>query len=205
METRSQPINLDLAAVVALSAKKQAPADDIATFTRALHLGDEAAWREFHGRYFSRLFRYLLVVTGGNEDLAGEALQQTMLRAVRHMRLFESGTVFWSWLTVLARSAAVDELRKQSRRLSFLERLFAARPPAPADPDAEERLHDLIGDALAALDDKDRDLLRRKYQEGESVRHIAGALETTEKAIESRLVRVRRELREHVLGGIHRE
>lgn len=205
MDAGSQPINRDLAAVVALSSKQQGPADGIAEFTRALRSGDEAAWREFHARYFSRLFRYLLVVTGGNEDLAGEALQQTMLRAVRHIKIFASEPVLWSWLTVLARSAAVDELRKQSRRLSFLERLFAARPPAPANPDAEERLHDLICDALAALDDRDRDLLRRKYQEGESVRHIAGALETTEKAIESRLVRIRRELREHVLGGINRE
>ena len=43
------------------------------------------------------------------------------------------------------------------------------------------------------------DLIRRKYFLGESVREIAHELDLTEKAVESRLVRIRRSLRETIL------
>jgi len=47
------------------------------------------------------------VVTGGNEHAAREALQAALVRVVRHVRLFDAEDKFWSWLTVLARSALV--------------------------------------------------------------------------------------------------
>src|SRR5206468_7284685 len=86
--------------------------------------GDEGAYRQFHEAYFGRLLGYLRVVTG-DEQLAREALQATLLRVVRHARRFESEEAFWSWLTVLARSSAADERRRSNRYASFLDRFFA--------------------------------------------------------------------------------
>src|SRR5437016_11856184 len=100
---------------------------DIAALTAGMAAGDEDAYRMFHELYFRRLLRYLLVVTGGREEAAREALQLTLLRVVRHVRKFNSEEAFWSWLTVLARSAVVDETRKRHRYFAFLERLFLRR------------------------------------------------------------------------------
>jgi len=81
--------------------------------------GDEAAYRQFYDAYFDRLLRYLLVVTGGNEEAAREALQLALVRVVRHVKTFETEEKFWSWLTVLARSAFADESRKRGGILPF--------------------------------------------------------------------------------------
>src|ERR1051325_3867078 len=83
-----------------------------ADLTRRLAAGEEAAFREFHVAYFDRLLRYLLVVARGDEDAARDALQETFVRVVRHAKRFDCEDAFWSWLTLLARSAAADGGRK---------------------------------------------------------------------------------------------
>ena len=62
----------------------------IVMLTRRLAAGDEAAFREFHQRYFDRLYQFLLVVAHGQEHEAQEALQLTLLRVLRYARVFES-------------------------------------------------------------------------------------------------------------------
>jgi RNA polymerase sigma factor (sigma-70 family) len=55
------------------------------------------------------------------------------------------------------------------------------------------------------LDPEDRVVLEKKYFEECSVREIAAELGTTEKAVESRLSRVRTKLKESVLKGLNHE
>ena len=182
------------------------PGHDLAALTEAMRRGDEAAWRDFHGRYFARLQRYLLVVLRGDEYAAQEALQQTFLRAVRHVRRFDSEPIFWHWLAVLARSAAVDEQRKHARQRSLLERWFQSRPADDSTPlDADGRLGELLEKAIAALPPDERALVESKYLDGASVRELAVRLDTTEKAVDSRLVRLRRKLKTGVLACLNHE
>ena len=170
--------------------------------------GDEAAYRTFYDAYFDRLLRYLLVVTHGQEEAAREALQATLVRVVRHIKVFPTDAVFWSWLTVLARSALTDQTRKRQRYLAFLERFTesarlaqALEDPAPVEQD----LLALLDRNLVALPAEERDLLERKYFQRESVHRIAGDLQTSEKAVESRLVRIRRKLKAALLQSLKHE
>ena len=181
--------------------------DDVTALTREMAADNEAAYREFYERYFERLSRYLLVVARGDEEAARDALQGALLRVARHIRVFTDEAAFWSWLTVLARSALSDRSRKQRRYLAFLER-FARRapvPPPPEEPGSEEKLLELLDSALAALLWEDRDLLQRKYFARQSVAEIAVALQTSEKAVESRLVRLRRKLKTVLLEQLKDE
>jgi len=164
--------------------------------------GDEAAYRNFHEAYVHRLSRYLLVITSGNEDAAREALQATLVRVVRHIKVFPDETQFWNWLTVLARTALADQRRKQRRYFSFLDRFTVhARTEAAVANDiaADARLLALLDRGLCALSQEDREVVERKYFNRQSVREIAEELQSTEKAIESRLTRVRRKLKETLL------
>jgi len=178
-------------------------APEIVSLTARMAGGDEEAYRRFYELYFDRLLRYLLVVTG-NEQTARDALQPTLLRVVRHAKQFGSEPVFWSWLTVLARSSVADESRRSSRHLSFLGRFFEHEQLAANAPpnDADARLMELLEANLAALPAEERQLLERKYLAGEPVRQIAVETLTTEKAVESRLTRVRRRLKEMILAQI---
>jgi len=76
-------------------------------------------WRTFYSAYFDRLWRYLLVIAAGHEDAAREALQGTLVRVTRHIKVFRDENVFWSWLTVLARSALADETKKTAAIFRF--------------------------------------------------------------------------------------
>ncbi len=182
------------------------PAAEISSLTGGMARGDQNAYRRFYELYFDRLLRYMLVVTG-NEQAAREALQSTMLRVARHARRFDSEAVFWRWLTVLGRSSAADESRRSRRYLSFLDRFFehsqlAAHAPAS---DADSRLMELLDANLAALPAEERESLERKYLAGQPVRQIADETQTTEKAVQSRLARARRRLKQMILAQLEHE
>jgi RNA polymerase sigma-70 factor (ECF subfamily) len=170
--------------------------------------GDEAAYRQFYDAYFDRLLRYLLVVTGGNEEAAREALQLALVRVVRHVKTFETEEKFWSWLTVLARSAFADESRKRRRYFAFLGRFTRHQeigPSAMDNGEADGQLRALLESKLTALPEDERQLVEQKYILRQSVREIADGQQTTEKAVESRLSRVRRKLKDAVLAELKNE
>ncbi len=167
----------------------------IALLTRRLAAGEEEAFREFHAAYFRRLFRYLIVCTRGNEEAARDALQETLIRVVRHVRRFDDEKAFWDWLTVLARSAAADGGRRRSRYGDLLSRFARWSAPEAVPLRINGEIHEALENALKQLRPEDRVLLARKYDEGAAVRAIATENGTTESAVESRLVRIRRQLR----------
>lgn len=184
------------------------PPLDVAMLTRRLVGGDEMAYRAFYDAYFDRLSRYLLVVAAGNEDAMREALQGTLVRVVRHIKVFQSEDVFWSWLTVLARSAFSDETRKRRRYFSFLERFTrhtAVEGNGAGDSQMDERLWVLLERQVASLPPDEQKLVERKYFARRAVREIARELQTTEKAVESKLSRIRRKLKDAVLAELNHE
>ncbi len=187
------------------ASRPRAATPDIAALTRSLARGDEAAFREFYDRYFDRLLRYLLVVTGGNETAAREALAAALVRVVRHVKPFDAEEKFWSWLTVVARTALADESKKQRRWFAFLERFsrHAETENVIADDGAaEETLRALLEKNLLSLLPDEGELVAQKYFQRRSVREIAEAQQTTEKAVESRLSRVRRKLKDEMLAQL---
>lgn len=183
------------------------PTLEIALLTARMARQDESAYRQFYARYFDRLLRYLLVVTGGREEAARDALQATMLRVVRHARRFDSEEIFWSWLTVLARSSVVDAERKHKRYFAVLDRFLknAPSPHVAAPTGTEDRFMTLLANNLNGLSAEDRQLIECKYFESQSVREIAGKTGATEKAVESRLARIRRQLKESILSQLREE
>jgi RNA polymerase sigma-70 factor (ECF subfamily) len=177
---------------------------DVAELTGRLVKGDDMAYRTFHEAYCTRLSRYLIVAAAGNEEAMREALQETYRRVVKHIRVFSDEATFWSWLTVLARSAFADESRKRRRYFAFLDRFTRYATSAP------DRHHgDPLGEALerhlAGLPVQERALLESKYFERQSVSAIAARLQTTEKAVESRLSRIRQKLKAAVLADLKHE
>ena len=174
--------------------------------TASMAKGDETAYRTFYHLYFPRLLRYLLVVTGGREETAREALQLTLLRLVKHIRKFDSEEKFWSWLTVLARSAVVDESRKRHRYLAFLDRfLHREQIESSADTDADQRLQELLDEEISALSWNERELIHRKYRDRETVKEIAADTASTQKGVESELGRIRRKLKARILAQFKNE
>ncbi len=144
------------------------------------------------------------MVARGDEDAAREALQGSLIRLARHARVFSDEAIFWSWLTVLARSSFSDGRRTRRRYFGFLER-FTLHQIVEQDDRSDGRLGELLEGRLAALTMEERQLIERKYFERMSVRSIAAVTDSTEKAVESALGRIRRKLKEAVLSELKNE
>jgi RNA polymerase sigma-70 factor, ECF subfamily len=191
---RQQPTAVDDAGA------SQSPASvSISELTRGMVAGNEKAYRSFYEAYFPRLLRYLFVITKGDEDAARETLQVALERVVRYIKVFPDEAQFWNWLTVVARTAFTDRHRKRSRYLAFLDRFKThAEMAAPTleNGAADNELLFALDQIITNLPAGERILIERKYYGGESVRDLAASLQTSEKAVESRLSRARQRLRE---------
>jgi len=184
------------------TAAAAAPAiSQTARLTRRLAAGDEAAFGEFHQQYFDRLYRHILVLARGDETAAKEALQETLCRVARYVRQFDRETVFWCWLTALARSAVCDGGRRRRRYWLLLQSYAQRWLPllVEANTEQESRLHSALEACLLALPSEDRALVERKYLANQTMRELAAQTGLTERAVESRLLRLRRQLREQML------
>ena len=193
--------------IIAKMATEQKPPSDVLLFTARMSRGDEAAFHEFFKLYFNRLLRYLIVVTNGQEEIAREALQLTFVRVAHHVRKFDSEAAFWNWLAVLARNCAVDELRRRNRQQSLLARFFQQRSADVnlKSDEADEQFLRLLEKGIAGLPDDERFLLERKYLSEETARGLAKEFQVTEKAMESRLLRIRRKLKNVILNQLKNE
>ena len=191
-------IGIELVAEVSIP---QPVPTSVLPLTRGLAANDEEAFREFHQLYFDRLYHFMLAVTRGQEDEAQEALQETLLRVLRYARPFETEDAFWSWLKVVARSTARDRGRKQQRYLKLLQS-FALRGQYQVEVqtfDEEDHLRGLLDESLGELDPQDRQLVEGKYLGEATVRELSARTGLTDKAVESRLLRARRDLRQRLL------
>ena len=193
---------MELAVELTTVTPAETASTDVARLTRLMRQGNEEAYREFFRLYFHRLLAYLLSITSGNEALAHDLVQHTMLKVARHVRVFEDEAIFWRWLTVLAHTAAVDEGRKSQRYFAFLERWWRARSNDPA-PDHVDRVSQMLSAGLEHLEPEERLLLESKYLDQTSVRDIAAELGLGEKAVESRLTRARLKLKALLLKGLN--
>ena len=174
--------------------------------TQALAKGDERAFDRFYALYADRLHRYLLVVARGDEAVARDAMQECMLRVLRHVRPFDREEVFWGWLTVLARSAALDLLRRGRRiRLRESELPGDILGPDGSEEWADERLLLALHTALSLLPEEDRSCLERHYLAGVPQATLAAERGTSRKAVESRLARLRKRLKVMILDILSHE
>jgi RNA polymerase sigma factor (sigma-70 family) len=164
-----------------------------AAMLRGMRRGDEAAWEDFHRRYYLALLR----VAAARSHDPEAAIQAVYLRVARHIRSFRSEPDLWRWLCCLVRCVSIDQQRERTRTSRLLERfhlwleLWRSRHEPPSRPD----LADTLDECLRALGPEDATLLRRKYCEGWSTAELARENSCSEKSIESRLARLRAELR----------
>ena len=178
----------------------------VTELTRRMGTGDDAAFTEFHRRYFNRMFRYAFVLCRGNEANAQEVVQEALLRVVRYVKPKPDETVLWNWLTVLLRSAGADLGRKQTRYRNLCERfraLFVWESQSPGSDHLQENDPSaMLAAALTALNEDDRIVIERKYFERHSYRQLAADWRTTERAMEGRVARLRQKLKAIILRDL---
>ena len=160
------------------------------------------AFRE-HG---DGLYRFILVRVGGDRNVADDLLQQTCHEAARHARPPTVLNEIQLWMRGIARNLIRRHWRTR-RRSAGLVSLEAAtiaerlaedmeRRPLPMDVLIREEVRQCLLAAILDLPPKDQELIWEFYFDGRAQTVMAAARGVSEKAIESRLYRSRRRLRE---------
>ncbi len=178
--------------------------------------GDEAAFRALVEPFCRELSAYAYRMVGGYQD-AEDALQETRLKAWRHLRSYEPTASFRAWVYRIATNTCLDMLRQRQRRMlpqevgpsvapgppttairediSWLEPYPDALLPATTSPEETLRLHESVRlafvRAMQLLPPRQRAALILHDVLDFAVSDVATMLETTVPAINSALQRAR--------------
>ena len=165
--------------------------------------GDANAFDEFFREYFPRLFRFSLLRTDGDPELAEEIVQRTMCKVVRKMGTYRGEALLFTWLCQICRNEMATVFRQRNREATQsvpLEDIPAVRAALESisieqgGPDKERKAEEIarfVRVTLEYLPTNYASALEMKYLRGCSVVEISEQLTISTKAAESILSRAR--------------
>lgn len=178
-----------------------------------LKAGHGTALNDLMQRHATPVFHFLCRITG-NEDDANDLAQETFVRVFKSCKSFRSGEKFSTWLFTIAANLARNHFRWRSRHPNLsldaehpeteqsLGSTLQANSPAPSDSVLTSERAAVVRRAVQQLPDDLREAIVLCEWEELSVAEAAAILEATPKAVESRLYRARKELRENLKGWL---
>jgi RNA polymerase sigma-70 factor (ECF subfamily) len=189
----------------------EAPAQQTEALDRAdmerLAAGQDAALNDLMERHAAAVFHFLCRMVG-NEDDANDLAQETFARVFRARAGFRSNEKFSTWLFTIAANLARNHFRWRSRHPNVsleaetgeaeqtLGSTLPANDPAPNEQALTAERAAAVRSAVGKLPEDLREVMVLCEWEELSVAEAATILESTPKAVESRLYRARQILRE---------
>ncbi|MFZ9767832.1 MAG: RNA polymerase sigma factor [Candidatus Limnocylindrus sp.] len=172
--------------------------------------GRESAYALLVERYSPRLYRIAARICRHPED-AEDAVQESLLQAVRDLRKWRPTAPLEAWLVTIAVRTATKVDQRSNRVASRSDSLDAPLPDGnqrelrdqatSKDPAAAAGRSDLasrLAAAIADLPDKYRTAVTLRFQEGLSPKEIAEQLGLPERTVRTHLLRGLRALKERV-------
>ncbi len=169
--------------------------EEDADLVRRVGRRDAGAFRTLVERHYPAVHRFcsrLLRDETGAEDAA----QDVFLRVHESAAAWEPRAAVLTWILQIARNACLNELKSRSRRLGWLQRLWSSRAPAPRAATERDARVDALKRAMGGLPERQRTALVLAVYERLSYAQIAEVMELTVPAVETLIVRARRQLRE---------
>jgi RNA polymerase sigma-70 factor (ECF subfamily) len=175
--------------------------------------GQDAALNDLMGRYATPVFHFLCRMLG-NEDDANDLAQETFVRVFRARANFRTSEKFSTWLYTIAANLARNHFRWRARHPNVsleaetgeseqtLGGTLPASGPAPNEQALAAERAAAVRAAVGKLPEDLREAIVLCEWEEHSVDEAAAILETTPKAVESRLYRARQILRERLKSWV---
>jgi RNA polymerase sigma-70 factor (ECF subfamily) len=173
--------------------------------------GDIPAFEALFRQYNARIYNFAKQVTGSAED-AGDAVQETFIRAWHSLPDLRSVETFGVWLHRIALNYCRDIVKRRGRRFAVsLDTPIDGDDGEPLaidiesdDPGPEESLisaetQRAIRRALSSLSSDHRLVVTMHHLEGMDVQSIAGILGISKGTVMSRLSRARDVLRRKLI------
>lgn len=142
-----------------------------------------------------RIYSYILTLIPRTAD-ADEVFQETSSVLWAKFDEFETGTHFGAWACRVAyfQSLKFTKARRGDRLLFDEKFLEAADRQLQSDSATFDARHDALSDCLAALPERDRELITARYAEALDVPRIADRVGKSPNAVYKLLSRIHRDL-----------
>ncbi|MGY8673173.1 MAG: sigma-70 family RNA polymerase sigma factor [Verrucomicrobiia bacterium] len=144
----------------------------------------------------SRLFAYVLSLVG-NRQQAQDIMQETNIVLWRKAAQFRLGTNFGAWMLKVAYYQVMEHRRKLNKQLMFVaddEFLTTLAEEAEEGCELLEHQQAALSNCLEKLPARQRDIVRRRYTEGASIKAVAEQFGLAASAIKQTLFRARTSL-----------
>jgi len=177
--------------------------DEIKLIARA-KCGDLEAFETLYGIYKGPIYRTGLAVTG-DHLAAEEILQETFLRAFKHMQNVREGVSLSPWLQRIAVNLAYDCWAARRRHWHvdldvYIEQLIAPAVASPEQTVEDRELYGLVYEAIDKLGFKQRVALVLFYLHDFSLAEVAEIMDCPVGTVKSRLHHARENLRRELLA-----
>ena len=186
------------------TTKPDEPENDLILVDRVMS-GDRRGFETLVRRHEKRVFRVTLAVLGNTED-AEEAMQDTFVKAFRHIGQFRRESRFATWLTRIAVNEALQKRQARKNTVSLDDvsegevKVFPHKSHQwHEDPEklfGKQEVRVMVEDAIRALPQMYRETFVLRDVEGLRAEEAAEILGLTLPAIKSRLLRARLLMRE---------
>jgi RNA polymerase sigma-70 factor, ECF subfamily len=158
---------------------------------------DEADWDALYAEQLPRIYNFFRYRVGDGpeaEDLTSATFEKAWRARHRYRRDLAA---FSTWLLAIARNVAIDSYRRTRTRahVPLEEAAGVATGPTPEEAAAQRSDFERLSRLLAALPDRNRDLLALKYGAGLTNRAIARLTGLTTSNVGTILHRTIRDLR----------
>jgi RNA polymerase sigma-70 factor (ECF subfamily) len=184
--------------------EEQAVADpDDPTLAARFARGEDGAFEAVVDRFHARVHRLAYRLLGWSAD-AEDVVQEVFLAALRGAKKFRGQSSLGTWLTTITLNQCRTHRRSLLARLRLMTRFSSTAVPRteapPADvPAADADAFAHVQSALRHLSPREREVIVLHYLEQQPVDQIATLLGLARGAVDVRLHRARKRLRE-VLG-----
>lgn len=158
--------------------------------------GDRMAeFIELYSRYYPRLQYYLMALLPSAND-AADVLQDVSLVLWQKFATYESGTNFYAWACKIARFQALKFRSRLGRAAKLLDDAILEEISEEAMRDEFDPTASLeaLAYCLDRLSERNRGLIRRRYQPHTSVRELAAEMGCSANALSKLLGKIRRML-----------
>jgi RNA polymerase sigma-70 factor (ECF subfamily) len=174
-----------------------------------LAAGHDVALNDLMERHSTPVFHFLCRMLGNEED-AVDLAQETFVRVYRARESFRSNSKFTTWLYTIAANLARNHFRWRARHPNVsleassgtteesLGSTLPSNEPVPSDQALAAERAAAVRAAVNRLPDDLRDAIVLCEWEEHSLAEAAAILDTTPKAVESRLYRARKSLRKEL-------
>ena len=175
--------------------------------------GKQEAFALLYERYFSGIYDFTVRIIR-DQDEAGDIVQATFIKAWQQLQQAKPPQNIKAWLYKVARNAAIDELRRQTRLIPpatdkeegdpspLYTAIDTSRLSDPQQVLVDNELVELVWQSAAALNPKEYALLDMQLRQGLNADELAEVLGVSKGAVYTKLSRLKDALEQAVVAAL---